>query len=414
MPQRPDIAVQNGELDLNQLRKRAKQRLRQMQHATFPDAQRDLLHRADAPVLADAQWLVARELGFASWPKLKAHADAVAFAAQNPRFIADDEASTQHWRCGNDIAHALQVAGFRGEFRMFADPFCMGPVPRLPEQAFIETRCEFISRTFDIPMPAVRQRAQVEYGALARMSEAKRVVMWCEADAYDQLFLIAVLANMSHTPALLELIDIDRVPSVERFVGMGQLSPKVLAWLWPKRRRIGQSAIALARAAWDAFRDASPLELSAFCREPHDELPLLAPALARQLQEVPALRDGLSLTERLALTAIRDAERTTLADVFAELTARRDPLPFLGDAMFHTIARSLMNGTAPLIKVHDAEGEPQTRVVGLTPLGEQVLRGEAYWLDHASETRWVGGVRIQPRSDHWALDEDLKPVLRRS
>ncbi|VFT36248.1 Uncharacterised protein [Pseudomonas aeruginosa] len=29
----------------------------------------------------------------------------------------------------------------------------------------------------------------------------------------------------------LELVEIDRVPGVERFVGIGQLAPELLAWL---------------------------------------------------------------------------------------------------------------------------------------------------------------------------------------
>jgi len=413
MPQSSRIAVQNGDINLGQLRKRAKQLLRQLKNNDCAATQGHTLHRESSPVLADAQWLIARELGFASWPKLKAHADAVEFAARHPQFSTDDEADTQHWRCGDDIAHALQVAGFRGKFHMFADPYCMGPVPRLPLQEFIETRCEFISRNFDIPLPAVRQRAMVEYGALARMSDAKRVVLWCEADAYDQLFLIAVLANMAHPPESLELIEIAGVPGVDRFVGMGQLSPKVLAWLWPRRRSVDGGAIALARMAWDAYRSDSPLALAEICRVSHADLPLLTPALTRQLRELPALHNGLSLSEQLALEIIGQGEGITLSETFAQLTARREPLPFLGDAMFYALARALMDGRAPLIKAFDTSREGGKPVVALTPLGEQVLRGNAYWPDHASTPRWVGGTCIRPGSDHWALDENLRPVLKR-
>ncbi|VWD01047.1 MULTISPECIES: DUF1835 domain-containing protein [Burkholderia] len=413
MPQDPRATAQNGHIDLARQRKRAKQLLKQLQAGTPVVGPSENLRRADSPVLADAQWLIARELGFASWPKLKSHVDAVEFAARHPQFAANDTADTQHWRCGNDIAHSLGVAGFRGEFHVFADPYCMGPVPRLEPEAFIDTRCEFISQCFGIPLPAVRQRALTEYGALSTLSRARHAVLWCEADAYDQLFLIAVLANMTRRPELLELVEIDSVPGVDRFVGLGQLAPQVLAWLWPRRRELTDDAFSLAREAWDAYRDATPLAWAALCKEASPSLPLLAPALRRQLQELPSVRDGLGLTERLALETIRDGDGLAWSQVFAELYLRRDPLPFLGDAMFDAMMRPLVEGACPLIKVHDEFPEREKCIVGLTPLGEQVLQGKAYWQDHCDVPRWVGGTQILPRSTHWALDDDFTPVQRR-
>ncbi|MCP6082943.1 hypothetical protein NL341_28485, partial [Klebsiella pneumoniae] len=75
-----------------------------------------LKNQDPSATLAQAQWQLAKQLGFASWPKLKAHIDAPDFAARHQGFEASDEARTRHWRCGNDIAHSLQVAGFKGRF----------------------------------------------------------------------------------------------------------------------------------------------------------------------------------------------------------------------------------------------------------------------------------------------------------
>ena len=58
--------------NLNHLKKEAKSRLRQMQ-ATSPGAR-----------LADAQHALARDYGFASWPKLKAHVEALVTLAPEP------------------------------------------------------------------------------------------------------------------------------------------------------------------------------------------------------------------------------------------------------------------------------------------------------------------------------------------
>jgi hypothetical protein len=49
-------------------------------------------------------------------------------------------------------------------------------------------------------------------------------------------------------------------------------------------------------------------------------------------------------------------------------------------------------------------------LLALTALGRQVLNGKAYWPDHASQERWLGGVCIQPGQPHWVIDEDFVPV----
>ncbi|WP_073668968.1 DUF1835 domain-containing protein, partial [Pseudomonas aeruginosa] len=295
----------DGRINLEQQRKRAKELLRQWRRD--PASRTGL--PGQAPRLADAQWQVARELGFASWPRLKAHVDAIAFASRHPDLVGGDEAATLHLRCGNDIAHGLKLAGFRGGFRMFADPLTMGPVPNLPLPEFLALRSDYLSRAFDLDPADAQARQRQEYAGLERLGEYSRVALWCEADAYDQLFLVRVLAGMQTPPEHLELIEIDRVPGVERFVGIGQLAPELLAWLWTRRRPLDAEALALARAAWDAYRDPAPLRWAQLAAAPTPALPLLGPALRRQLHELPALRDGLSLSERLTLEIVRDGER---------------------------------------------------------------------------------------------------------
>lgn len=74
----------DGRINLEQQRKRAKELLRQWRRD--PASRTGL--PGQEPRLADAQWQVARELGFASWPRLKAHVDAIAFASRPPTWSA--------------------------------------------------------------------------------------------------------------------------------------------------------------------------------------------------------------------------------------------------------------------------------------------------------------------------------------
>lgn len=397
----------HGLLDLPALRKRAKRLLSALKNHQADDA-REQLRTLGLPGpdyrLADTQWLVAREAGFASWPRLKAHADAVAFAARHPGFAADDEAAVQHWRCGNDIAHSLRTAGFAGAFQMFDDPMVMGPVPALPEQPYWQVRGAYVQQAFNLDAAEVAARQTAQQAALAGLNSDSQLVLWCEADAYDQLFLIRVLASLPCLPRRLELIEIDQVPGIERFIGIGQLAPDLLAWLWPQRRALGEDALALARQAWAAYTAADPQAWADLAGRQHPALPLLGRALARQLQELPGANDGLSLTECLLLRVLASRGELPAGRVFGQLMMQDDPLPYLGDMMFRVLLQPLIHAPQPLLLEGAGEAWAQ-RPLRLTALAEQVLAGKQHWLDHSPAQRWVGGVLVDAADRPWVVSE---------
>jgi hypothetical protein len=395
----------HGLLDLPALRKRAKRLLKALKNHEADNISQQLRSLGITGPdyrLADTQWLVAREAGFSSWPKLIAHADAVAFAARHPGFTADGEATVQHWRCGNDIEHSLRTAGLSGAFHMFDDPMVMGPVPALPEDDYWAVRAAFAQQAFGLSERDIQQRQNVQRAALAQLNADSELVLWCEGDAYDQLFLIRLLASLPALPRRLELIEITQVPGIERFIGIGQLAPDLLAWLWPQRRPLGEDALALARRAWAAYTAAEPTAWAHLAAQEHPALPLLAPALARQLQELPGADDGLSLTQRLTLRILSTHGQLPAGKVFGHLMMSYEPLPYLGDLMFHALLRALIETPLPLI--NEMPGEHwQQRLLSLTALGEQVLGGHAHWLDLQPAERWVGGVRIVADQAPWLV-----------
>jgi len=398
----------HGLLDLPSLRKHAKRLLKDIKNNQAADA-RSQLHALGIPGpdyrLADVQWLVARESGFASWPKLIAHTDSVAFAARNPGFAAANESTVQHWRCGNDIEHSLRVAGFSGAFYMFDDPMVLGPVPALPDDDYWLVRAEFAEQAFRLAARDIQARQAIQRKALAQLNAGSELVLWCEGDAYDQLFLIRLLASLPVLPRRLELIEINRVPGVERFIGIGQLAPDLLAWLWTRRRPLGDDALALARKAWDAYTATDPSDWAQLAAQRHPALPLLGPALARQLQELPGAADGLSMTQRLILRILAERGELPAGKVFGHLMMSYEPLPYLGDQMFNALLRPITDTPYPLVEEQPGR-EWQKRLIRITPLGEQVLLGHENWLDYTPEERWVGGVRIVPGQSPWVVSDD--------
>ncbi|KRP67720.1 hypothetical protein [Pseudomonas orientalis] len=109
---------------------------------------------------------------------------------------------------------------------------------------------------------------------------------------------------------------------------------------------------------------------------------------------------------------IAEAGPVPFGRVFAELMAKREPLPFLGDMMFHALLRPLIDGDQPLLVETETHLEWPRRELALTPLGLEVLDANAYWPDHSSHARWIGGICIEPARAHWTVDGDAQPVWR--
>jgi hypothetical protein len=100
LPDRPNLEF---------LKKEAKTLLESMQRA------------ATGAQLADAQYALARDYGFDSWPKLKAHVEAVAMHPLTGRWVADVARSTRH--PANQFRSATIVFAVDGNTVNVADEF---------------------------------------------------------------------------------------------------------------------------------------------------------------------------------------------------------------------------------------------------------------------------------------------------
>ncbi|WP_207477677.1 DUF1835 domain-containing protein [Arenibaculum pallidiluteum] len=429
-----DLAGRAGlpfRIDFEQQRKRAKELLRGLREAEpwalsrwrahgFHAAGGTVLGNRPTFRLADAQRVIARELGLPGWPALKEHAGAL---ARSRRAIAADPAPdgdrpTLHVRCGSDICETLREAGFVGDFLEYADPVCHGPVPEAADLPALRARfiAEAYGRALALSEATVLNSLRRAEEALARAAEAyDRVVLWFEHDSYDQLVLARCLAALREAGVSrsLELVSVNRFPGSARFIGLGQLPPEALRMLWHARRPLGRADLDLGSRAWDALRSADPTALAAIGRSPAAGLPDLAPALLRHLRELPWTADGLSLTERLTLGILSEGGHS-IGTAFSRLMREREPLPWLGDVMFLAVVEAMGRAAAPPFRGPSGAPElpwPQHRLE-LTDAGRAVLEGRADWLSLGPEARWVGGVRIVPGEPAWRWDEAAKAPLR--
>jgi hypothetical protein len=409
-------------LNLEQQRKRAKDLLRAARASDRAARERFRTATAghesgDAARLTDAQFVIARELGFATWRELRAHITAMAAhrAAIGHGPAPDAGPRTLHVRCGSDIQQELVRAGFTGDFLSLWDPLSEGPVTTGAD--WIEARARFLAEgSIDLPFEALfAELRDADLQLAASPDRYERVVLWMEHDSHDQLSLIRCLARYASgtRPRVLELISVDRFPGTSRFIGLGQLPPEAMRLLWRRRTPVGPDTLGIAADAWTAVTGDDPRALVALVRRGTPGLPHLARALHRHLRELPSAVNGLSLTEALTLQMLDDGD-ATIGRLFGMLHAEREPLPFLGDGLFLHIVTEMERAAAPVFQRTAIQpGQPFRDRLTITDTGRAVLRGATDWMSLQPPPRWVGGVRIQAGGPVWRWDDARQDVVRR-
>ncbi|HJP61109.1 MAG TPA: hypothetical protein VJ865_13970, partial [Gemmatimonadaceae bacterium] len=240
------------------------------------------------------------------------------------------------------------------------------------------------------------------------------VVLWFEDDLYDQLQLIQLLDFFSNGGAdgrKLSLIVVDGY--------IPPLSADELRRLDDERPLVTPEQLALGNRAWHAFGSDDPTRVEKLLQESTNALPYLARALARHLEEFPSTVNGLSRSEREALTAI-DEGHTTPVSAFLEVAKKQESI-FLGDLVFYSYLERLSGKAHPLVTWSD--GSPIVaptaaesrdfvkREMTLTTLGRDVLAGTRDWQTINKQTRWLGGVEIAPPSA-WRWNPDSRQLIR--
>lgn len=406
-------------LSLEQQKKRAKELLAGVRAGDADALTRWTRHRPDgaAPCLATAQHVIARELGLPSWPRLKAHVEAMdrARRAMGQGDALDGDCRTLHIRCGSDIRERLRDAGLTGDFLEYSNPFCQGPVTDGPD--FLDRRAAFLAASYGTALGVsaadLRARLEREEAGLAAANTYDRVVLWFEHDGYDQLILARCLERFAvlGPPPELEMVSLNHFPGGARFIGLGQLPPEALRLLWAKRRAVSWADCRAGREVWHALTAPEPDGLAALLRQGFGgQRPIMAAAVRRHLQELPGTADGLGLTQRLVLTALAERE-CTAGGVWRELMRETDPLPFLTDLMLWDIVGGLLGAADPAVIADAAGATPwPARRLALTGTGRDVLAGRRDWLSCGPAERWVGGVPIRPGAPVWRWDDAADAV----
>ncbi|MDR2985750.1 MAG: DUF1835 domain-containing protein [Nocardiopsaceae bacterium] len=290
-----------------------------------------------------------------------------------------------------------------------------GPVPDVAPDELRRIRVDYLSSHEG----AERDKVMQQFAERDRALEQNRdgdYVLWFEADLYDQLQIIELLAHLAglRVPAdRITLICIGEHGGIARFGGLGELSPAQLRDLphTNASARLTPAAFDLATRAWAAFRAPSPEGLGVIAAARLGELRFVGEAFDRLSREYPATRDGLALTERRMLAAIADgASDAGTAFVRA---SERETRPYMGDSTCFGRLERMAEGPQPLLHL-DAPGRPVhgTTGVRLTEAGTRVLAGEADRIALNGIDRWIGGVHLNGHHVPWRWDDGTETIVR--
>ena len=311
-----------------------------------------------------------------------------------------------HITNGDIAVERMRDGGVRGEYLAWRDVLHEGPVPTtatLEELSAIRAR--YLAESGYGDEASIAAQFTSRDALLSRYAEYEEVVLWFEHDLYDQLQLLQVLDWLGPQPQRvpISLIVVGSYPGIDRFLGLGQLTPAQFVGLLETRIPATRDHFDAACRAWAAFRQATPVALAGLLASEAPSLPYLRDAVLRLLEELPSAGNGLLLTERRALAIVAQGiERPR--EIFAELQSL-EQRPFLGDWSFWRTLAGLTRGPEPLLAVKgkqafrhppaelDAPAFDSQRLT-LTRAGQEVLenRGDAVKLQTID--RWLGGTHL--------------------
>jgi hypothetical protein len=342
-----------------------------------------------------------------------------------------------------------------------ADVLHEGPCPAVDGDAWHDARARFLSDGGYASYQDIKQGLAATDRTIAEAcARDQPIVLWFEHDLFDQLALIRtldlmvrlkpdttgtsepattdapsvvsgfrrtltdaspVVSGFSRTLPHASLICIGAFPGIDRFIGLGQLTPNQLATLKGRGVPLTAGHFGLAVDAWRAFRSPDPSELFNIAQqltaaavggaEGTPAFVFLGDALLRFLAEYPSTANGLTRTEEQALEALADGPKTG-AELFGASQAK-EARPFMGDSTFFDIVHRLAMARVPLVTI---EGSPaddmRKQKVTLTPAGRDVLDNKADHVGLNGIDGWRGGVHLTGTdTSQWRWDRHRETLV---
>jgi hypothetical protein len=311
-----------------------------------------------------------------------------------------------HITNGDSVTSTFRQVRFPGTYLAWKDVLHDGPVPQTSTlNELSDVRAQALAAFGWGDAEKLRADFANRDRTLQDFRKHQDVVLWFEHDLYDQLQLFQLLdwfEQQDLEGINLDLVQINSYPGVRPFHGLGQLSGPQLARLFPMRKRVTHAQRSIATETWHAFRAEDPTNLAAISQQKFDDMPFLAAALTRFLEEYPWTSDGLSRTERQVLQAAAAGKRKK-TDIYME-SRKQEDVPW-GDSSVYLRLAWLTAGPNPAL-IESPKNE-----FSVTDAGRQLLEGNADWIKlQGGIDRWLGGVHLTGDQPKWRWDSEKKTL----
>jgi hypothetical protein len=304
-----------------------------------------------------------------------------------------------HITNGDSAVNQIRAAGIEGPILPWRDVLHEGPVRfELGLGDLSRVRARFIADCGWDDYEAVLPEFETRDRALEAFGEHDEVVLWFEHDLYDQLQLLQLLDYFA-----LRERGATRLTLVCEAEYLGMVAPDRARELFAARRDVTGGQLGLGRAAWRAFGSNDPTRVEELLARDTSELPFLAGALRRHLEQFPSTANGLSRSEAQALGAIAGGRETIREAFLAANHEIEDPI-FLGDGVFVWYLEGLAAGRSPLVRFGPETENPIDRGLSLTDAGAAVLDNRADRVALNGIDRWLGGVHLSGLEAAWRWD----------
>ncbi|MNO24978.1 ECF RNA polymerase sigma factor SigW [compost metagenome] len=336
-------------------------------------------------------------------------------------------ASMLHIVNGDSVGNMLKQGIVQGDVLVWREIYSSGPIfADLSRPQERTRRAGVLEATLGIPAGEYRIGCEEQERKLREYTKYDEVVLWFEHDLFDQSMLAYLLHWFKgHKPerTKLSLLCIGEFPGIERFHGLGQLSPAQLKTLSGTWRTIGRREIELGSELWQAYASPDPTQIADLLDQKKAELaasglPFAYEAFQTHLMRLPSVQNGLGIVEQTTLEAAEAGAHTPL-ELFRQVTDALHVLG-LGDLEYWKFLRALVAGDHPLLHIEGAEGYTDfrqipgflNRRVTVTELGQQVLVGAADRALVQGIDEWYGGLHMQGHQVPWRWDSAAGKLVR--
>ena len=301
---------------------------------------------------------------------------------------------------GEGTASSFSRSGISGDNMVWNEALCQGPPPLTTSLTeFMEIRTPFLAGDWEATSTQLDNFRQ-QWEMLLDLETYQEITLWFEYDLFCQANLL-YLSHFLHSTGFqgkVTLVSPANHPEVEDFRGMGQLSSRQLAGLYPNRTHLDSTSLAFGSQIWKAWCQADLTWLSQLSQETDPGWPHLSSALIALFEELPSTENGTSLTEQIFLEQLVTGPKSR-GQAFRHFLHQRDLLGY-GDLQFF----QLVDGLAP----HFVEMKDNSYHLKLE--GRRILRHEIN-RTNASIKRWVGPILLMDEDFPYQWDRIRKKIV---